>query len=602
VSNLRRIPYTKPLPTSAEIITRKGQRFARFKDRKGKTVEAPLNDDGTRIQLLSKKWYGEYRDVDGIEQCIPLSTDKTAAAQMLADLVKKAELGKAGITDPFEVHRRRPLLEHLTEFERCLLAKGAGEKHVKDCGARVRRVLADCRFTFLADLSASHVQQFLGDLLRQGRLMPPLGPSKEWYTRPELAAALGVKPYCIGALVRRWGLEVRGRGKARRYSHAALLEMRERLSRPPGPTTVNHYLRSLKSFTAWLVRDRRTGDDPFAGLSGLNASTDIRHGRRTLPPDELAQLLDAAATSPVAFRGLTGVDRYHLYLTACGTGFRAAELASLTPASFNLEADPPTATVPAAYTKNKRLAVQPLPPEVAEAMRGYLQGRPENAPIWPGSWFEDGALMLRVDLAACGIPYAIDGPDGPLYADFHALRHSFVALLDRAGLTLKQAMQLARHSDPKLTMARYGRAGLHDLGVAVEAFPLLRPSSASSEGATLAATGTDGRPALPSNPESLRQACAAGDAGRGQLRVIDARDRPEGKTRTNEQPLTVQGVEVDCDHVREDETVSPLGVSTGNGPITTQSSTNSKPLLHTTSGAGKAQLAPGLDTPCRGPR
>ena len=72
--------------------------------------------------------------------------------------------------------------------------------------------------------------------------------------------------------------------------------------------------------------------------------------------------------------------------------------------------------------------------------------------------------MLRIDLDAAGIPYAVEGPDGPLYADFHALRHSFIALLDKSGATLKEAMQLARHTDPKLTMAVYGRRQLHDLG------------------------------------------------------------------------------------------------------------------------------------------
>src|SRR6185436_10818325 len=33
---------------------------------------------------------------------------------------------------------------------------------------------------------------------------------------------------------------------------------------------------------------------------------------------------------------------------------------------------------------------------------------------------------FRLDLDAAGIPYAVDGPDGLLYADFHALRHSFI--------------------------------------------------------------------------------------------------------------------------------------------------------------------------------
>jgi hypothetical protein len=96
--------------------------------------------------------------------------------------------------------------------------------------------------------------------------------------------------------------------------------------------------------------------------------------------------------------------------------------------------------------------------------------------------------MLRLDLDAAGIPYVVDGPDGPLYADFHALRHSFVRLLDQSGATLKQAMQLARHSDPKLTMRRYGRAQLHDLAGAVEKTPalILQPAPKAAR-----ATGTE---------------------------------------------------------------------------------------------------------------
>ena len=87
--------------------------------------------------------------------------------------------------------------------------------------------------------------------------------------------------------------------------------------------------------------------------------------------------------------------------------------------------------------------------------------------------------MLRADLETAGIPYVIQGTDGPLFADFHALRHSFVALLDRSGATLKEAMQLARHSDPRLTMARYGRAELEDLGQTVAGLPQLLPGPGS---------------------------------------------------------------------------------------------------------------------------
>jgi hypothetical protein len=36
--------------------------------------------------------------------------------------------------------------------------------------------------------------------------------------------------------------------------------------------------------------------------------------------------------------------------------------------------------------------------------------------------------MLRSDLGAAGIPYADELADGPLYADFHALRHTVLTL------------------------------------------------------------------------------------------------------------------------------------------------------------------------------
>ena len=46
--------------------------------------------------------------------------------------------------------------------------------------------------------------------------------------------------------------------------------------------------------------------------------------------------------------------RATLYHLAAETGLRASELWSLTAASFSLDACPPTVTVQAAYTKNRR--------------------------------------------------------------------------------------------------------------------------------------------------------------------------------------------------------------------------------------------------------
>src|SRR5262249_55902504 len=84
-----------------------------------------------------------------------------------------------------------------------------------------------------------------------------------------------------------------------------------------------------------------------------------RRRRRALREDLFGNLLEAAAAGP-SFRGVGGPDRVLLYTLAANTGFRASELASLTPRSFDLAADPPTVTVEASYSKHRRQDVQPL--------------------------------------------------------------------------------------------------------------------------------------------------------------------------------------------------------------------------------------------------
>jgi integrase len=396
------------------------------------------------------------------------------------------------------------------------------------------------------DLSASRVQQYLADLRESRRALPPLEPAKELYTKAELAAVLGVRLPAIPPLVRRHKLEATGKGKARRYPKGTAEALRALRTRGQSIKTSNLYLDSIKQFAAWLVQDRRLADNPLAHLSGGNVKLDRRHDRQTLSPNQLAAILDAARTSPATFRGLTGRDRHALYYCAMGTGFRASELASLQPESFALDAEPPTATVAAAFTKNGRLAVQPLPAEVVEVLRDYLAGRPAGQPIWPGTWCEDAAEMQRRDLEVAGVPYVIDGPDGPLYADFHSLRHSYIALLDRSGATLKEAMQLARHSDPKLTMAVYGRAQLHDLGEAVRRLPSL--DTGSSEREALRATGTD--PVCTGFVQT-------DDTRRDFLRLNESGMGGHGEEQTSLNPLVLHGVEASCDSVRLSEGSSP---------------------------------------------
>src|SRR5262249_1448664 len=142
----------------------------------------------------------------------------------------------------------------------------------------------------------------------------------------------------------------------------------------------------------------RTDRDRLISLSRLNAKTDLRHERRALPEADLRAILSAAAGSNTELYGLTGPDRSMPYALAMVTGFPASELASVWVGSFDLDGEPPTATVKAGYSKNRRKSVQPLPPDVAEALRGYLATRPAGQPVWPGAWHKSAAEMLRVDL------------------------------------------------------------------------------------------------------------------------------------------------------------------------------------------------------------
>jgi site-specific recombinase XerC len=168
---------------------------------------------------------------------------------------------------------------------------------------------------------------------------------------------LGITLPSVGDALSRHGVEVVRQGKRRLLPRDAVEDLQDRRARGACVQTTNYYLSHLKSFCRWMVKDRRTADNPLAHLEAGNTEVDRRHDRRELTADELRRLLDVTRTSARTFRGLTGPDRFALYTAACGTGFRAGGLASLTPESFDLDADPPTVTLAARRDKSRKLKV-----------------------------------------------------------------------------------------------------------------------------------------------------------------------------------------------------------------------------------------------------
>src|SRR5262245_44752711 len=92
---------TKAVPAGAEVVTRKGSRFARWKDRRGRTRTAPLTvgqGGADRIVIESAKFVAKYRDGGGVVREVPTGCrDEVAARQVLADLERKAELVRSGV-------------------------------------------------------------------------------------------------------------------------------------------------------------------------------------------------------------------------------------------------------------------------------------------------------------------------------------------------------------------------------------------------------------------------------------------------------------------------------------------------------------------------
>jgi len=430
----------------------------------------------------SEWWYGRWVERD--EDCKvvrrrqqKLSKSKERARSMLDTLIGKAELASVGRLDFYAKHKRTPLFAHLEDYLRSLAAKGDSEAHVKRIGAQVGALLAGCGFERTQDITTGAVLDFLAGLRdRPQRPRIPLDAKKEKFTLAEVVAVLRCHKHSVARMLDRDGFEAEGTGRERRYTRAAVAALQERLCRGRGVATFNHYLTSARGFTRWLARERRIDVDPLAHLARQNAQEDVRHVRRALPEELFGRFIDATAGGS-AFRGLTGADRLVIYTLAANTGFRASELASLTPASFALEGERPTVTVGAGYSKRRRKDVQPLRGDVAELMRRYLRGKPRRQPLWPGCWRHDGAELVRHDLAAAGIPYVDE--DGAVF-DFHALRGQFITMLAKSGVHPKVAQVLARHSTIGLTMDRYTDAGVLDVAGALDALPAI-PAAAKQD-------------------------------------------------------------------------------------------------------------------------
>ena len=432
----------KPIPKNAEIVERRGKKYAVWKSR-GRKRRGELTLDEKSVLVENRNYTVMWFDENGKRRKVNGSPEKDAAEALGRQKETEVIKRRHGIIDPqaekIALEGRRPIAEHVTDFRAALTNKGDTRDHVDLIIARLNRVIADCGIQRIDNLSPSIVSTKIASL-RSG------------------------------------GLSLR---------------------------TCNGYLGAVKQFSRWLNRDSRTMRDGLAHLTGYKVETDRRRERRVLSADDFRRLVEAAEAGPVV-EGVDGPTRGMMYILAGWTGFRRRELSSLTRESFNFKTDPATVTVEASHAKNRRQDTQPLHATVVERLRAWFQMREDHdlkGALFllqtPGGYWRKTAKMMRADLAKARKTWIGEAKHNPeeqarrkksdrlkyqdeagLYADFHAHRHAFVSNLGKVGVSLATAQKLARHSDPKLTSNVYTHLDLSDKASAIQLLPAC-PGSAS---------------------------------------------------------------------------------------------------------------------------
>ena len=103
-------------------------------------------------------WRCRYR-LDGETKIKEVSlhiSDKQVAQQRLNDLIREQEQEANGIIPPKPLRdaATRNLSEHLNDFVADLIAQGCSDKHIANINYRVRRLVEECRWTRVGDVTA----------------------------------------------------------------------------------------------------------------------------------------------------------------------------------------------------------------------------------------------------------------------------------------------------------------------------------------------------------------------------------------------------------------------------------------------------------------
>ncbi len=240
--------------------------------------------------------------------------------------------------------------------------------------------------------------------------------------------------------------------------------LRWRAGQKKTPKTINEYQAALSALFTWLRKQNRVTANPFELVSKVDARGKESFHRRALNDDEARRLLAG--------------ERKLLYLLVLHTGLRRGEINALHGSDFHLDTANPFYVVPTAKSKSRKEQPRPLHPELVQELQklktaGKLKPEdllfPERVPPMK---------VIRGDFKAAEIPLT---DERGYRVDFHALRTTYITRLQRAGVSPREAMELARHSDMRLTMKTYTDVGQLPLAATVRGLPSISDSQIDSQ-------------------------------------------------------------------------------------------------------------------------
>ena len=370
--------------------------------------------DGKKVKTPSKRYYGKFKDSNGVWQRACLFTDKASSLFELQKIARQAQQVQSGMVEAdISSGLETPLDAHLDAYAEAVKERSqksastwCDEKKVK-----IEKVLHQAGVLMPKDVTTAKIKDALGKLAKKN----------EWSKR-----------------------------------------------------TSNQYLIAIKGFFSWMVLENRLPFNPVLTLKAQAVKdADCRRLRRTFTQAEagyLVQYLYASkdqrkVSNPPQMRAL-------LYALAFQTGLRAKELQSIYPSNFDLEAQ--ELAIHGRETKNGVSEIIPLPSALVTMVATILAEKKTPSNLFKGVYHRGQAgKRLRKDMANARLHYIESAPtqaerttreqsDFLLwenargeFLDFHSFRSSFITSLVEGGATIKQVQLLARHKDAETTLKHY---------------------------------------------------------------------------------------------------------------------------------------------------